>query len=533
MAQLAVSPVERPLPDSGTVPAVTPTAAAEDKVRFERAMVEVAGAANIEQKGKAPRRKSATEVASPGDRILSGIDRTAPTATAKAVDDVPAPTAGVVTVSNGAQLAQALAQVRAGQHIQLEDGVYSAPGGRFDLKISGTVGAPIVIEAKNPLQARLTSDLRLSGSDQIASGLVFDGVEAEIAGDRSRITGSRSQNVDGIAITITRGHDTRVDHNELVGLHGRGISIKPSTANPQALLQPRIDHNWLHDFAGTRHDLESHAAIQVGQTLTHSDIAIGAIVEANLMERIYQCHSVISVKSSDNVIRNNTLLGSAGGIVNRHGERNLYEANWIEGARGMWIRDEDNVLIGNKIKDSAGYGLRILAGNVDPNSKQKGYPNAVNTVLIGNEVDRLIVGYGYSSAHIPARGTVIEGPQGAKVEIRMAQGTVELPNASVEVPEAVRLTRADVGPGAIASGVASLSDPPASVALGSSHASEPSVISVKQKSTPGERMLSSIARSSAPDESELQAPEFMLDPTQLASVLLANTNLWNPLLDRR
>jgi hypothetical protein len=46
-------------------------------------------------------------------------------------------------------------------------------------------------------------------------------------------------------------------------------------------------------------------------------------------------------------------------------------------------------------------------------------------------------------------------------------------------------------------------------------------------------MLSSIARSAAPDEAEAQAPELMLDPTQLASMLLANTNIWNPVLDKR
>ena len=122
----------------------------------------------------------------------------------------------------------------------------------------------------------------------------------------------------------------------------------PAPAIRQALLRPRIDHNWIHDFTGARH-AGAHEAIQIGQCLAHTDCSVQALVENNLIEGIDQVHSVISVKSSDNVIRNNTVLGSAGGIVNRHGERNLYEANWIEGARGCGSVTRTTV-IGNKIK---------------------------------------------------------------------------------------------------------------------------------------------------------------------------------------
>jgi hypothetical protein len=432
VAQLSVSPVARLLPEDRTNPAVAPTVVAEDKLRFERALAEVASSRRVQvhREEKVSRRKAASEAAL-GDRILSGVDATAPTASTRAVEDIPAASAGVVRVNNGAELARALASAKAGQHIVLADGIYQAPGGKFELKSSGTQGAPIVIRAEHPMAARMKSELKLSGDDVIASGLLIDGAQVELSGDRARLTGSRSQNYDGIAILVSSGIDTRIDHNELVGLGGRGISIDPNPGKSQTLQRPRIDHNWIHDFTGIRHQ-GTHEAIQIGQCRAHSDCSVQALVENNLIEGIDQVHSVISVKSSDNVIRANTILDSAGGVVNRHGERNTYEANWIEGARGMWIRDEDNLVIGNKLVDTTGIGLRILAGNVDPNSGQKGYPYAVDTRVIGNDLDRLVVGYGYKSANMAARGTVIKGPQGAKVQIGMAQGTVQLPNASVD-----------------------------------------------------------------------------------------------------
>jgi hypothetical protein len=525
VAQLSVSPVARLLPEDRTNPAVAPTVVAEDRVRFERALAEVASSrrVQVDREEKVSRRKAVSEAAL-GDGIIAGLDASTATTAVKGVDAIPAVTAGVVRVSNGTELARALASAKAGQHIVLANGVYTAPGGDFELKASGTLGAPIVIRAENPLAARVTSDIKLSGHDVIASGLVVDRAQVELAGDRARLTGSRIQNHDGIAVLISRGVDTRVDHNELVGLGGRGISIDPIPGKSEALQRPRIDHNWLHDFVGQRASIGTHAPIQIGQCLAQTDCSVQALVEYNLIERVDQAHSIISVKSSDNVIRANTVLDSAGGIVNRHGERNLYEANWIEGSRGMWIRDEDNTAIGNKIVDSGGIGLRVLAGNVDTSGKQKGYPNAVNTHLIGNDVDRLTIGWGYRTAHIAAKDTVIEGSQGAKAQIRMAQGVTQQAQPSIEVPEAVRLTRADVGPAAVGTEVVTK---PSTLVTATGKGS-----SAQKVTTPGDRILYGLGGTSEVEETGPPTNDYVIDPTQLAAMLLAGTKLWNPLLDR-
>ena len=113
---------------------------------------------------------------------------------------------------------------------------------------------------------------------------------------------------DGIAVLVSRGVDTRVDHCELDGVKGRGISIKPDPARPDALLRPRIDHHWLHDWAGEP-GANVHEPIQIGQTLAHTDIPVGAIVERNLLERVSVDSEAISIKCSDNIVRGNTLTG--------------------------------------------------------------------------------------------------------------------------------------------------------------------------------------------------------------------------------
>ena len=175
MAQLSVSPVARLLPEDRTNPAAAPTVVAEDKLRFERALAEVANSrrVQVDREEKVSRRKAVSEAAL-GDRILSGVDATSSTASTKAVDDIPAATAGVVRVNNGAELARALASAKAGQHIVLADGIYQAPGGKFEVKSSGTEGAPIVIRAEHPMAARMKSELKLSGDDVIASGLLIE-----------------------------------------------------------------------------------------------------------------------------------------------------------------------------------------------------------------------------------------------------------------------------------------------------------------------------------------------------------------------
>jgi parallel beta-helix repeat protein len=228
-----------------------------------------------------------------------------------------------------------------------------------------------------------------------------------------------------------------------------------------------VDHNYLHDW-GQVGDPNAHAAISIGESQRSDDLRVGAVVEANLLERIDGVHCAIEAKSSGNAIRGNTVLDSRAGIVVRHGSGNTVEANWVERAGGIWVRGTGTRVVGNVIRDSHGAGLRVLAGDEAADMPGKGYPAASGTVLIGNDVDRLLVGYGYAGSTVPATGTRIEGPQGAApVLTGLAEGTVRLPAPDGPVPAATRLGEAEVGPASPGSGgVASAGPPPPGVTRG-------------------------------------------------------------------
>ena len=149
------------------------------------------------------------------------------------------------------------------------------------------------------------------------------------------------------------------------------------------------------------------------------------------------------------MIRFNTLLDSAAGLVNRHGEGNQFVANWLENSRGMTFLDRGGQAIGNKlVKD--GTGLRVLAGELTASEwdagKDGSYPAAEGWLLAGNE-GQVTVGFAFTGSRIPAKGTRIEANKGG-VSLRTETGTTTLPTTTAQVPAARKLTPSEVGPNA-------------------------------------------------------------------------------------
>jgi parallel beta-helix repeat protein len=125
-----------------------------------------------------------------------------------------------------------------------------------------------------------------------------------------------------------------------------------------------------------------------------------ATVEYNLFERTDGDSEAISVKSSDNTIRYNTLRDSRGSIVLRHGNRNLVEGNLMLGnTAGLRFYDNDHVIINNVIQGGTG---QIIAGSgtvADDTTGSTAHARpdrvvvAFNTV-VGNRTNLLQVGQG-------------------------------------------------------------------------------------------------------------------------------------------
>jgi poly(beta-D-mannuronate) lyase len=88
-----------------------------------------------------------------------------------------------------------------------------------------------------------------------------------------------------------------------------------------------------------------------------------AVVEFNLFERANGDPEAISVKSSDNTIRYNTIRNSQGGIVLRHGNRNRIDGNYVlDGPNGIRIYGNDHVLVNNYLSGIAGSAILIGKG---------------------------------------------------------------------------------------------------------------------------------------------------------------------------
>ncbi len=240
----------------------------------------------------------------------------------------------------------------AGDCIVVADGSYAIGA----IEVAGSAAHPVVLRARNRGRAVFssgtfttsakTSHLVVSGFDWTSSGpLRIQGC------DHCRITRNRihlTEAVDQDWIVMTNTTYARVDHNE--------IGPKAHTGNPLSIFgtggsvatHTRIDHNWIHDLQ-TGGDYPSKGcnfnpggeAIRVGVG-SLSALSAETIVEYNLFENCDGDPELISTKTSDNVVRYNTVRNSAGSISLRAGDR---------------VRVCGNVVLGRKKACSGGIRL--------------------------------------------------------------------------------------------------------------------------------------------------------------------------------
>ncbi len=109
----------------------------------------------------------------------------------------------------------------------------------------------------------------------------------------------------------------------------------------------------------------------------------GATVEYNLFERVNGDPEAISVKSSGNTIRYNTIRSSLGGIVLRHGNNNRVEGNYLlAGSNGIRIYGNDHLIVNNYVGGVSSAGIVLGSGSVrdhyegEPSDSQDGQRRA-------------------------------------------------------------------------------------------------------------------------------------------------------------
>jgi Chondroitinase B len=214
------------------------------------------------------------------------------------------------TVYNGFELQAALQMAGPNSIITLASGSFG-DAGRFVLSSTG-----VSIRVRSPLQTVLHAPMVIRANGVELQGLSF-GSELLLVGAGLVIGNSVFRGAAGVNIT---GIGTEVSYCEFAGFTGVACRIRNTAKNAF------VHHNYFHDSQGSGN---GHEGIQIAQSLADTDKKLNALVEYNLLELCNAESEAISVKSSANMIRFNTLQDSKANLVNRHGERNVWAGNTI------------------------------------------------------------------------------------------------------------------------------------------------------------------------------------------------------------
>ena len=295
-------------------------------------------------------------------------------------------------VSSISALEDAAEDIVAGDTLCLADGTYT---GDFELRVegAGTSDNPITVAAQHSGQTIINDgeiSVRIGGEYVVIQGFVFrDGksgssiikFESDEACNYCRVTEVSIIDMDNGDYGSSKwvefyGHHNRVDHSWFSGKESRGAlmvfgrwtSEEDFNANGFPADYAMIDHNYFGDrapawgrgYAGASDN--EYEGIRIGLSTTHSAPSYTS-VEYNYFERIQGEAEIISNKSANNFIRNNTIRDSNGSIVTRHGAQATISNNFIFGddnpfSGGIRLVDDGHIVTNNYIE-----GARFLSSN--------------------------------------------------------------------------------------------------------------------------------------------------------------------------
>ena len=253
-----------------------------------------------------------------------------------------------VTVSSLAEMVEAIGKLGPGATIQLADGEYTtARPIRIEGK-RGTAEAPIVLRAEHRGRAviggvagfvlRECEHLVLEGfvfshdSDQPA--VLLDSCRhVQVTRNSFRLheraTPRRMEH--WVYLVGSHSGNNRIDHNrfERKVNSGSPVFVRGDDAALACSQHDRVDHNHFRDVVFAQGE-NGHETIRTGSNdLGATGKSSFATIEYNLLEQCSGEGEIMSLKSSDNVVRHNTLLNCRGAICLRLGNRNVVSGNFV------------------------------------------------------------------------------------------------------------------------------------------------------------------------------------------------------------
>jgi Chondroitinase B len=274
----------------------------------------------------------------------------------------------VISVTSLGQLRTAVSHAQPGDRIELADGSYSN-GSTIALTRSGTATAPITIAAAHTGKAEIKGSAGFSFgavSHVAVSGFRFthrSTISVPSSADHVRLSRNLIQlSGDRNWVTVSCD-DCEVDHNTFRHKTTQGVFLQVGGPGSHGMARRvRIHHNYFfdHSFGGSN----GGESIRLGLSSRQHGSA-RAVVEHNLFERANGDSEAISVKSSDNTVRYNTIRNSRGQITLRHGNRTRVDGNIILGGRsGIRFFGNDHVIVNNLIEGTSGQPIQVGSGEI-------------------------------------------------------------------------------------------------------------------------------------------------------------------------
>lgn len=304
------------------------------------------------------------------------------------------------------EVSACLRKAQPGDRIVISEGVYT--DNMLKWQGNGTERKPITIEAQKPGSVILSgkTSVQVAGEHLVIRGLYFKSAIPTRRGVIDFAIGNRYANYCRLtdcviedcntprrdvvsSYIVLSGRHNRVDHCTLTGKCTLGVTLLVNLNGEECLENyHQIDHNYF----GPRDVYGSNGAetMRIG-TSQQSYLSSRTVVEDNLFERCNGEVEVISVKSSDNIIRHNTLLECEGVVALRHGRRNLVEQNSFIGNHrrntgGVRIVDAGHRVIDNLFYQLDGSrffsALGVMYGV--PNSLPNRYVRVEDVTISGN-----------------------------------------------------------------------------------------------------------------------------------------------------
>ncbi|WP_170156905.1 polysaccharide lyase 6 family protein [Roseimicrobium gellanilyticum] len=241
-----------------------------------------------------------------------------------------------------------LRDLKQGTTVEVPDGTYTTKGCRTLQGLRGTKEKPIVIRAKNRGKVVIVGESGFILRDceyAVIEGFVFenDADQQCVMLDNCKYT-RVTRNVfrpkerarprhweHWVTVDGARSGYNRIDRNRFERKVNRGspLFVRGDDAALVCSQRDRIDHNHFRDVIYADRE-NGHETIRTGgNDLGASGRSSFTTIEHNLLERCSGEDEIISIKSSDNIIRDNTLINCRGAICMRLGNRSVVSGNVI------------------------------------------------------------------------------------------------------------------------------------------------------------------------------------------------------------